>query len=402
MPDWIEDYVNYNKGQESPEVFHKWCGISTIASVLNRQVYLPRISAEGVTFYTLYPGQLAAVLVAGAGRCRKSTAVGIAKSLLKDVGTINIFDGKITPERLLNKLGQLRAGPILTVVASELSTFLTKSSYNEGLVENLIKLLDCESNPYETQKFTVTLVNPCVTLLLATTPFSLGQSISSSAHDTGFLSRLLFIYSDQPGASAPLANNLADIPQAVRDQSSQLRQALVIRLKGFGNLRGEFSWAPDAQSWFTNYYNTFRQSPLSEGEGYSQRRPDHLLRVAMCVSVSRQAANPLLLTEGVLIAADQLLREIENQMPRALAYIGRHTNSDKYDKILGVFKKKAALAGVNHAVVSGEDLYSQTIRFFNGLTELQSHLQALLDAGNISVVSQPNQKRMYVMLKDLY
>jgi hypothetical protein len=398
---WIDDYVAYNSTQESPPEFHKWCAISTIAAVLNRNVNLPRISEEGVTFYTLYPGQLAITLVAGAGRCRKSTAVNIAKSFLKDSGEVVLFDGKITPERLLSKLGQLKAGPVMTIVASELSTFLSKASYNDGMVETLIKLLDCESSPYETQKFTVTLVNPCVTLLLASTPFSIGQSISSAAHDTGFLSRQIFVYSDQPGAAQSLANNLSDIPDPVRLKSEQVRHSLIIRLKAMASLRGIYKWSNLGQMWFNRYYADFRASTLSEQDGYPQRRPDHLLRVAMCL-VAARSANSLVIDECDLKDADRLLAEIESQMPRALAYLGRGVNSEKYDRILRVFKEKGVTNGVGHPVVDGADLYAKVIRYFNGLTELQSHLQALLDAGNIALVNQPGAKRQYVMLKELY
>ena len=101
---WIDDYLNYTSSQESPELFHRWCAVSVIASVLNRRVWLDRRDSRGIVYFTCYPGQLSVCLVAGAGRCKKSTAVGIAKSFDKAAG-VQLFDGKITPERLLNKLG---------------------------------------------------------------------------------------------------------------------------------------------------------------------------------------------------------------------------------------------------------------------------------------------------------
>src|SRR5260221_451532 len=148
MKSWIDDYLDYTSSQESPPLFHKWCAASIIASVLNRRVWLDRRDPRGIVYFTSYPGQLSVCLVAGAGRCKKSTAVGIAKQFDKAAG-VPIFDGKITPERLLNKLGGAPGSgtlPILTIIASELSAFLSKSSYNNGLIDILIKLLDAKSN----------------------------------------------------------------------------------------------------------------------------------------------------------------------------------------------------------------------------------------------------------------
>jgi hypothetical protein len=403
---WIEDYVHYNASQESPPEFHKWVGLATIASVLNRRVSLPRVSEEGVTFYTLFPGQLVICLVAGAGLCRKSTAVTIGKAFMKE-GGVNLFDGKITPERLLSKLGSMPGGrPVITIVASELSTFLTKATYNEGLTDILLKLFDSESNPYETQKgTTVDLAAPCVTCLWATTPFSLGESIPASAHSTGFLSRILSIYSDQPGKPASLANNASDIDPAVRRNYDSLRSSLIVRLRGMANLSGEFSWEPSGRDWFTNYYLSYRDSGVADDEGYPQRRPDHLLRISMCLSASEHGASAKLsLCRSLLETADSWLTEIEAKMPKAYAYIGNHTNSAKYSKILQVFKDKGREVGVRYAVISSEELYNRAIRHFSSVNELQQHLQGLVDAGNIGIIGRDpvTQKLRYTVLKELY
>src|SRR5271168_1029936 len=139
MNDWITDYLDYTSSQESPELFHFWGACACIASVLNRRVWLPRIAPTGVSYYEDFPGQLSPMLIAGSGKAKKSTAINIAKSFMKEAG-VNVYDGKITPEQLLAKLGGLEkshGAAILTAIASELSAFLGKQSYNDGLIDIL-------------------------------------------------------------------------------------------------------------------------------------------------------------------------------------------------------------------------------------------------------------------------
>src|SRR5712664_2402071 len=185
---FVSRYLDYTQHHEAPEVFHKWSAIATIAATLNRKCFLVRASSKSHLTYISYPGQLMIVLVAGAGRMRKSTTVGFAEKLLQEADSAYVYDGKISPERLLAKLGDLPQGAIMTVIADELSYFLSKAQYAESMVQNILELSSAKSiGSYETQKKTKILKNVCFTGLFATTPKSLGESIPETAHEDGFL-----------------------------------------------------------------------------------------------------------------------------------------------------------------------------------------------------------------------
>lgn len=406
MANWIDDYLDYTASQESPRTFHQWCGLAVIASVLDRKVWLDRRSPEGIVYFTSYPGQLSICLVAGAGRCKKSTAVTIAKQFMKEAG-VALFDGKITPERLLNKLGNLPGKrPVLTIVASELSAFLGRQSYNDGMIDNLNKLLDCESSPYETQKLApVVLTNPCLTMLMASTPSNLGKAIPPQAHDHGFLSRHIFVYSEQPGSAQPLAFNEDDVDPSLLLASRGKHTALVTRLRSFASLQGQFRWTTAGRAWYERYYNNYRNSAQSDNEGYPQRRPDHLTRVAMCLRVA--SGKSLFLDEEELALADQWLAAIEPSMPRAFAFIGQHANAEQQQRIVRIFKEAQSTAG-GICYVNGEELYHKAIRYFASDFELQNQMRLLLEAGVIGTLGreplppQGNGKQRYVLLKEPY
>ena len=399
---WIDDYVAYTSDQESPPIFHKWCGVSIIASVLNRRVWLDRRSPTGVVYFTNYPGQMSICLVAGAGRCKKSTAVSIAKGFMKEAG-VALFDGKITPERLLTKLGNMPGGkPILTLVASELSSFMGKQSYNDGLVDNLNKLLDCESNPYETQKLRIILTDPCFTMLTATTPVNLSTAIPPQAQGHGYLSRHIHVYSERPGASQSLTANESDIDHNVLRRAKSRYTELVYYLRKLQQFNGPIKWSRPAQLWYNDYYDNYKNSPASDYEGYPQRRPDHLARLAIILQL---ASRPdLVLGEPALIEADQWLTEAEADLGKALAYIGQHANSEQTERIIKVFRETEA---TGKQLVGGQELWFKTMRYFGGDQDLWlKQMKGLIESGVLMFAGRKGDpktgEKMYKKMREPY
>ncbi|TXH42236.1 MAG: hypothetical protein E6Q97_36170, partial [Desulfurellales bacterium] len=40
LKDWLATYLDYTEGTEAPRVMHFWAGVSAIASVLRRRVWI--------------------------------------------------------------------------------------------------------------------------------------------------------------------------------------------------------------------------------------------------------------------------------------------------------------------------------------------------------------------------
>lgn len=201
---WLSDYLDYTQYQESPELFHMWTGIMTIASVLDRRVWVER-GDMGVTWYKVYPGQLMCILVAPSGRGHKGTAMRSGRQLMEGAGVYTL-KGKMSTERLIMRM---KEGPALvgsnghrtsmpppardaiaTLVAPELSVLISKAIYADSMIDFLTDIADADGDfSYDTQKAgTQTLKNPCLTFFAGATPRSIGESIPEKAHSTGFAS----------------------------------------------------------------------------------------------------------------------------------------------------------------------------------------------------------------------
>lgn len=400
MSDWIADYIEYTSAQESPTIFHRWCAIGAIASALSRKVYLPRTSKFGVEFFRTWPGQISIVLVAGAGRCKKSTAINLIADIMKLSGGINVYDGKITPEQLLHKMAAL-SFPRLTIVAEELSAFLTKTSYNDGLVDILNKLIDGSNNPYETRAKQIKLSSPALTMNCATTPTNLAKAILPQAVGHGYSSRQIYVYSEDPGAPEPLAYSELPDTETVK-RYEDLKTSLVIRLNNYCSYSGVFKWTKKTEQWYHDWYTLYKRSPISEGEGWPQRLPDHLIRVAMVLAVSRGERNLLFSIED-LVGAWSLLEDVNLNMPKVFTYVGQHVNAERHEKVLRVFKDEAARTGVKRAVVDSDVLYQKCIRYYPNPNEFQQDIAAMRGAGVIDSLGKDPKtgKTQYVMLKEL-
>ena len=395
--DWLADYLDYTSAQEAPEIFHFWSGCAIIASVLNRRVWMSRRAPTGVVYYENYPGQLSPMLIAGSGKAKKSTAINIAKSFMKEAG-VKVYDGKITPEQLLAKLAGMEktfGSAILTGIASELSGFLGKQSYNDGLIDILIKLADCEAHPYETRQNVFPLNTVCFTLFSGSTPIGLSKAIPPQAQEHGFLSRYPWIYSDKSGKIESLANDEEDVDIALLHSSTEKQRSLVVRLRGFTQLSGPFYWG-DAREWFREYYENYQHSPVSEGEGWPTRRADHLVRLAMILNVSRGCQTRRFSIEDVE-RSNRYLAAIESDMPKCFAFIGQHINAESQERILKVFREK----GLNKPMPV-RDVYYRVSRYFPDVSVLKSQMTLLEEAGVLGYLGMINSVPMWTMLKEPY
>jgi hypothetical protein len=391
--DWIYDYLKYTEAQEAPEIFHLWSAVAILASVLNRRVWLPRIAPTGVTYYSNFPGQLSPILIAGAGKAKKSTAINIAKQFMKAAG-VKVFDGKITPERLLGKLSQLKPQAVMTTVASELSAFLGKQSYNDGMIDILIKLADCEAHPYETQKGVCDLsdANVCFTLFGGSTPMGLSKAIPPQAQEHGWLSRYCWVYSDKSGKIEPLANDSENIDPQIALESSDAKTNLIVRLRAATTLNGPFKWGK-SRTWFIKRYDDYSHSPASSGEGWPARRIDHLVRLAMILNVSR-GDRSLVLSQQDLELAEIFISDIEKNMQKCFIFIGQHVNAEQQEKLLKVLRE--------NVLTDSQFIFNRCLRYFSSGNELKATLASMEDAGIIGHVIGMDGKQKFTVLKEPY
>ena len=295
---WILDYIEWTRQTEPPTVFHFFVAATVIGSALGRNVFFDKGA------YQVYPN-LCVVIVAPTGRCRKTSACNLGTGLLTKVGGTVLAD-KTTPEALVDGL-KTKVNATGLIYAPELAVFLGKQKYQEGMVPLLTALFDC---PKEWVSKTIgrgdtSLSNVALSALMCSTIDWIQTGISRDAFGGGFMSRFLFVVQESTSRAFPLPPKL----------SAETKSDLTTRLSVLTKLRGEFLLSDPARQWYVSWY---RSRAAAHGDkqyaGYFERKPDHIIRLAMILKVA-EAPGDFILTKQDLIDAEKILHWLEIWLP---------------------------------------------------------------------------------------
>ena len=333
LSDWINSYMRFTLNSEPPDLFKEWTAVSVIASVLQRKCVL---NWGSLTFYP----NMYIVLVAPSGKCRKGTAMAPGYKLLTDIG-IKVAAESITREALIRELDECKAshgnpesGKIflhssLTIFSQELAVFL--GSNNLALVRDLTDWFDCRERwTYRTKNCGINeIVGVWINLFGATTPELIQTSLSQEIFGGGLASRIIFVYEERKSKIVPAP--------FISPEEEQLREQLKLDLEAINMLVGDFHITDGFIDLWTEWYCAQEDKPPFKSpkfEGYFERRPTHIQKLAMIMSASR--TSDMIITRGDLARAIDLLNRTEVKMPKTFSGVGRNTTADVVSNIMRI------------------------------------------------------------------
>lgn len=394
---WLKEYHRYTEGQESPDTFHFWVGLSMIAATLERNVWVD------MSYYVLYPN-LYVILVSDAAICRRTTAVRMGVDILeKQESPPYIFAQKITPEALIRALtsqcridaeGNILSDSTAFVVAEELSVFLGKEAYASGLIAILTSLYDCKDEwPYETISRGVEIAyNTCVNLIGASSPEWLRLAIPPDSVGGGFTSRIVFVYQYR-------SDKIIAFPE-MTDVQRTAKENLIHDLSLIRRLGGIFKFSSNAHAWYVKWYKGHRMALMTalatDGE-LVIRKEGILLKLAMCFSVAE--GDKLVIEQRHLEMAHEALEETEKFMPETLRILSSTPMGMDATKVLTIIRKYKR--GVKHAELQKRVMYSiDATRLKDIIATLASaqviEVRAQLLKGGVSYHYIPSKKGVHI------
>lgn len=325
LRNWLNAYMEYTKFSESPEHFHKWAGIATVAGALRRRVWLDMGYFEWTpNFYIFF--------VAPAGIAAKSTTMDIGFDLLREFPFIHFGPSSVTWQALLASMeeakeefqmpdGSFHPQSAIVIAASELGTFLDPK--NREMIDVLTSLWDSKRGAWS--KVTKTgssevIENPWVTLVGCTTPSWVAENFSDYFVGGGFASRSIFVYAEKKRRLIAYPKKHFD------DKILQTKEMLLHDLEIIAHLCGEFRLTPDAYDWGETWYKKHHESEHTElrGEkfsGYLARKQTHIHKLAMILSVIER--DDLIIETKHLMRADQEISVLEKDMPLVYGKMNR-------------------------------------------------------------------------------
>lgn len=363
LGNWLQGYLAYTAEQESPEVVHLWCAISAIAGALRRRVFF------SMGYFTIYPNMYV-VLVSPPGKCKKSTAMAIARRRLAHVPGINFTVDSTSRERLIQDLSQVYVDghSSMTAYSSEFASLVATSQ-----MDMIAFLTDIFDSPDEwTHKTkgggTNKIKSPYLNLIAGTTPDWIARAMPLDTIGIGLTSRIVFVYADTPRASNPFPE--------LSDSQRTLATLLEEDLQDIAGMQGEFKFSPEAKELYIEWYKNRRSVDDHTDPrlaGYYERKPIHLLKLCMIVSASR--CSDMEISTGDYLGALHLIEQVEQDMPHVFAFVGRNPLNVAYEDAM------VLLLSQPEGVTKGElmDAFKHNVR----KEELDEVLDTLMTIGKI-------------------
>ena len=406
---FIESYLAYTSGQESPSDFHYWTAVSALSSAVGRNLWLDR------GYYKIYPNHYI-ILVAGSALSRKSSAINIGIRILRkalerlkesgiDAGALSVLSAKMTQEALCRAMStkgiksmyaneeeeeaeENRISRPLLLYSSELGVFLSRTAQMNGLVDLLIDFYDCPDDwEYLTKTQGADFVHNVYTAMLsATTPDWISANITGSVFNQGLVGRTIFVHSDkaQTRVAHPQFN---EYEQFLENRLLELLESKLL-------LQGEMQLNPEAYEYYEQWYN-LRDDPgdnQSMQSGFFGREHDHVLKLAMTISLSR--SNDLVITVEDIQTAIEKVARIRIGLGRVFREVKQQNEIFEVQYVESIIKDKGK--------ISHSDLLRLVRRKMNS-GQLKEAITVLTQSEIITTVSEKPKrgpaKKLYTFVK---
>lgn len=365
---WINLLNDVTDDAETPRSFIFWSGICTISAIVAPNVYLNKGGK-----YRLHPN-IYCLLVAKSG-LGKSLPISISKRLVTLIGSTRVISGRSTIQKIIKDLsvsesdektgnpkfkdarGYICSGEFATAVQRDLDLFTI-----------LTDLYDTHANAEGWVNSTKVggseiLKAPCITLFSGASPEHFEDYIPKVNILGGFIGRTLLVYEEKRWKLNPLTDEEAE------EIDYEMLAAHLMTLK---NLKGQFKWTPEAKKRYNEWFMEFRPKEHDDRTGTVERMPDHILKVAMCISLSFNT-DLVIKVEHLELALKHCLR-LRHSVKALTSSQGRSSMAGQVKAALEIILKS------ENATISRQDLLVKGFGDFNA-SELDTIIDTLIQTG---------------------
>lgn len=344
---FLRRYVNYTLHSEAPLAYHVFSALCGVGSILNRRVYLD------MGYYKLYP--TLGIIILGPSGIKKTSAANITIDLLQSLGVVKIYSEKLTPEALIEAMkGENAVG---MVYAPEMTVFLNKQKYNEGLVQLITRFMDC---PDVWESGTIgrgnsVLHNIAISSLMCSTLDWFIRSTPEDSFGGGFIARNLLIVQEASPRCEPIP----------RPGDPNERERLIYELAYLHTFEGEMLLDKVAHQHYVDWYSNEHQLEAKAPEHellstYYNRKPDHIKRLAMVMHIVE--CGDLHICPPCFNRALQLLEWTEQFLPSMLQQMFKSQIGAEQEQVLRVIRNAGLISHSDLVRKMGYRMNAQTCK----------------------------------------
>lgn len=325
---FLDDYAIYTSGNESPQIYHDWAGISCLSHLLGRRVWTDQ------NVFVAYPNLY--VILTGVPGVKKSTAMRLAKRIVAEFKHIPMAGASITKEAMVQLMAQDSSPclkvfkyddkPVkysqLSIFANEMINLLNSGGNPIGMIDFFTDVWDQPTYRDTTKnKGDYEIVGPYIPVLGCMTTDSLKALNSQKIISGGMIRRCIFVLADQGGTPVPF-------PQITEAQAAAFNRCIShARFIQENKVVGPFTWEHDARQLYEKYYlawDRVKKSDKSMCTRYFYETIGELaIKLSMIYAISEDPEKKVH-TQLNLARAIQMLTVIERNSERLFESAGRN------------------------------------------------------------------------------
>lgn len=279
---FLDELQEMTSEAETPTSWIYWAGLTSISGVVRNKVYIKK---KG--FYKLYPNIFC--LLVGRSGLGKGFPVYIVRTLIEKVGNTRSISGRNSIESILQSLGKATTSPNGGPPETDATAVISSGEFSNLIIDNpqaftiLTDLYDGHYNPVWKNTLKTagidTLKNICITLFGGINETHYADKISGLEITGGFIGRTMVIQETNRSKIDPLL----DEAEIEFDPDK-----LVPYLKKLSTLSGAFKLSSNARMVFDPWFKEIREKESIDFTGTIARMPDHVLKIAMLLSLSER------------------------------------------------------------------------------------------------------------------
>lgn len=299
----------------SPPIFRQWTAIHAIGAAAERRVW----TQLGVN--RLHPNLF--LFLVGPPGVGKTQALGPMEEIIRKSNAVELAPNDVSKASFLDVLASTTKAPLINerpheyhfmaLHVRELSNFM--SQYDGALAGLLTDLFDCPGVNEEAKRGHdkgKAIINPGISFIMGTATQQLGRTISEDLWGSGFMARVIMIYSAEKVIPADMfAHN--PLSEAMKDE-------LIAAMSRIGEMKGPMGWTPAARAALHDFRSSAdHDAPLHNRlEHYATRRWMHLAKLCMIAALSDERMEvdfaDVSLALGWLLTAESAMPEIFKDM----------------------------------------------------------------------------------------
>lgn len=327
---WLQAYVAFTADSESPDDFHFWTAVGTVAGALRRRVWIDMRKFQWTPNFYI-------ILVGPPGIATKSTSIRTGMRMLEAIPGIHFGPQSITWQKLAESLSaavehmkytdpdgieSFLPMSCLTIPVSELGTFLKID--DTALVDVLVDLWDGQLSSWGHSTKTsgdTSIKNPWLNIIGCTTPAWLKANFPEHLIGGGLTSRIIFVYGEKKRKLVPYPDELMPDKDYFAMEKKLIDDLIEIAL-----LQGPLKLTAAARAWGHAWYQKHWLGPRAQHMasdrygGYLSRKQTHIHKLAIVLSAAK--GNSLTIDDTDLEEAAFLLEGAEPHMIKVFESIG--------------------------------------------------------------------------------